>query len=368
MTGQISLEPSYFLEEAASCGVKVSLEDVFHVAVFSRKLMKERNNTVEKESRRILLEKGNHWFGECEGEYILIEQLRPILIAKNVPNEEFVYQCEQFIKKLEEETKIPLCIYYDAGVYCENLLSRVHYVMMALKEDWVDNPGVYPAVVKRMGNESKISVVLPGQVETFLQNGYYLVAVQTLERFLNEHAANGEVSSSYLHALRFDMEQVIMCVLKARGIPAHQVFEDERFKDLVDNAHISINSFMQWFRAIMDRFPQSVSDVTQVEEIQNYVKNHIYENITREEIAAHLYVNADYMSRQYKHNTGETLGQYVTREKMKKAGEMLLTSKETVGEIGTSLGFSNFAHFSKLFKKVMGCTPKEYRSQNMDKK
>ena len=69
------------------------------------------------------------------------------------------------------------------------------------------------------------------------------------------------------------------------------------------------------------------------------------------------------MSRQYKRNTGETLGQYVTREKMKKAAELLISTNKSIGDIGLCLGFSNFAHFSKMFKKIMGCTPKEYRIQ-----
>lgn len=94
------------------------------------------------------------------------------------------------------------------------------------------------------------------------------------------------------------------------------------------------------------------------------MKEHIYESISRREIAEHLYVNPDYMSRQYKQKTGEALGYYITREKMKKAAELLATTSRSVGEIGAMLQFDNFAHFSKLFKKVTGCTPKEYRNQN----
>lgn len=361
LSGQISLDPSYFLAEAINCGVEIHLEDSFHIAVMSRKLIKERNIEVEQESRTLLLNAGNEWFSSCDGDYVLVEQLRPILVGRNIPNEEFVYECEEFIKNLEEKTGIPLCIYYDAGIYCENLLSRLHYVMLAEKKDWVETPGVYPAVVQQLENEKDVKIMLPGQIETYLQNGYYLAAIQTVENYLTELAANGEVSSGFLRALRLDMEQVIMCVLREKSVSAHKILMDKVFKDLTDNAHISIESFMTWFRVVLEHFPQNENVVSQVEEIQQYVKTHIYENITREDLAKHLYVNPDYMSRQYKHNTGETLGHYITREKMKKAAEILISSNKSVGDVGIMLGFSNFAHFSKLFKRVMGCTPKEYR-------
>lgn len=363
LSGQISFDPSHFLAEAISCGVEIHLEDSFHIAVLSRKLIKERNIEVERESRTVLLKAGNEWFSNCDGDYTLVEQLRPILIGRNIPKDEFVYQCEEFIKNLEEETGIPLCIYYDIGVYCENLFSRLHYIILAEKEDWVETPGVYPAVVQHLESEKEMKIILPGQIETYLQNGYYLVAIQSVEKYLTDLAANGEVSSGFLKALRLDMEQVMMCVLKEKSVPAHKVLMDKIFKDLTDNAHVSIESFMTWFRVVLEHFPQNESTASQVEKIQTYVRTHIFEDITREELSKHLYVNPDYMSRQYKRNTGETLGQYVTREKMKKAAELLISTNKSIGDIGLCLGFSNFAHFSKMFKKIMGCTPKEYRIQ-----
>ena len=71
------------------------------------------------------------------------------------------------------------------------------------------------------------------------------------------------------------------------------------------------------------------------------------------------------MSRQYKRNTGETLGQYVTREKMKKAAELLISTNKSIGDIGLCLGFSNFAHFSKCSKKLWDVRQKniEYKKR-----
>ena len=108
--------------------------------------------------------------------------------------------------------------------------------MLAEKEDWVETPGVYPAVVQHLESEKEMKIILPGQIETYLQNGYYLVAIQSVEKYLTDLAANGEVSSGFLKALRLDMEQVMMYVLKEKSVPAHKVLMDKIFKDLTDNA------------------------------------------------------------------------------------------------------------------------------------
>ena len=179
--------------------------------------------------------------------------------------------------------------------------------MLAEKEDWrfTRNSGSISACYYSIWRVRRNNIILPGQIETYLQNGYYLVAIQSVEKYLTDLAANGEVSSGFLKALRLDMEQVMMCVLKEKSVPAHKVLMDKIFKDLTDNAHVSIESFMTWFRVVLEHFPQNESTASQVEKIQTYVRTHIFEDITREELAKHLYVNPDYMSRQYKRNTGK---------------------------------------------------------------
>ena len=98
------------------------------------------------------------------------------------------------------------------------------------------------------------------------------------------------------------------------------------------------------------------------EAVRNYVKEHIREEISREMIAEALYMNADYLGRLFKRETGQSLGNYIIEEKMKEACRLLISTRKSVGEISTELGYGNFSHFSKLFKKITGCTPREYRS------
>ncbi len=93
----------------------------------------------------------------------------------------------------------------------------------------------------------------------------------------------------------------------------------------------------------------------------DYVKRNINKNILRSDVAEHVHLNEEYFSRVFKANTGVTFKDYVLIEKMKTAQFLLANTKLSVGIIASKVGYDNFSHFSKMFKKITNCTPQEYR-------
>lgn len=348
--GQTSLDPSDFLKEAEDSGIEMKLSDTYQIGVLSRKLIRVRNTEIEKETRTILLDFANKWFRKQRADYIILEQLRPLLIVRNMPKDEFLYQCKGLIREISREREIPLCIYYDADIFCENIFSSVVYIMAAEKEDLEEEPGVYPAVQSMIRKKEEIDVLIPGHTEEFLRNGHYGQVLQNIRVFLNEQSVKGMISGSYLRAMRLDMSQIIYSVLKEKSIPAHKVMMEPGLKELEVNAHISIDSFLGWIEALFHCMPENKT-VPVNEAVRNYVKEHIREEISREMIAEALYMNADYLGRLFKRETGQSLGNYIIEEKMKEACRLLISTRKSVGEISTELGYGNFSHFSKLFKK-----------------
>ena len=77
-------------------------------------------------------------------------------------------------------------------------------------------------------------------------------------------------------------------------------------------------------------------------------------------------LSEEYFSRVFKSYTGWTFKDFVLKEKMKLAGQLLSNSVLPVGVIASKLGFDNFSHFSQVFKKISGCTPQEYRKRHKD--
>ena len=97
--------------------------------------------------------------------------------------------------------------------------------------------------------------------------------------------------------------------------------------------------------------------------VANYVRRHLSEPISAEEIARELYLSRPYLSKKFKAETGETLTDFILQEKTEEAKRLLRYTDKTATAISMYLGFSSLGHFSRVFKKYAGAAPHEYRFQ-----
>ena len=71
-----------------------------------------------------------------------------------------------------------------------------------------------------------------------------------------------------------------------------------------------------------------------------------------------------YLSRKFKAETGESLTDYILKEKTEEAKRLLCFSDKSLTAIGSYLGFSSPSHFSRVFKTYVGTTPREYQEKH----
>lgn len=98
-------------------------------------------------------------------------------------------------------------------------------------------------------------------------------------------------------------------------------------------------------------------------DVINYIQHHLSEPITVENIAKELYLSRPYLSRKFIEETGESLTDFILKEKVAEAKRLLRYSDKPLTAISGYLGFSSLSHFSKVFKKYNGNTPGAYRDQ-----
>lgn len=95
-----------------------------------------------------------------------------------------------------------------------------------------------------------------------------------------------------------------------------------------------------------------------------YIKRNLNKNISRADVADYVHLNEEYFSRLFRQQTGDTFKDYLLMEKMKEAQKLLMNSRLSVSIIASKVGYDNFSHFSKMFKKVTNQTPQEYRKDH----
>ncbi|MFA9558874.1 helix-turn-helix domain-containing protein [Evansella sp. AB-rgal1] len=107
--------------------------------------------------------------------------------------------------------------------------------------------------------------------------------------------------------------------------------------------------------------------VDQVEIAKEWIVENIKENITIEKISKHVYMNPTYFCEYFKSQTGETVLDFVTRVRINKAKELLLSTNMKMYEISKQVGYADTKYFSKLFKKHHGIQPSKYKEMIKNK-
>ena len=98
------------------------------------------------------------------------------------------------------------------------------------------------------------------------------------------------------------------------------------------------------------------------------VFSHIRENISRDlsvtELAQVVGMSQYYFSKLFKMSTGTTPHQYVMRQRVERAQEQLREGQTPLAEVATQVGFETQSHFTSVFRRLVGATPKRYREMH----
>lgn len=107
---------------------------------------------------------------------------------------------------------------------------------------------------------------------------------------------------------------------------------------------------------------RSRKDKRLVKVIKDFIMKHYHEPISLNVIAENIYLSPSYISDLFKNQTGENITDYLARVRIEKAKILLKDLQIKSYEIGEMVGYKDPAYFSKVFKKVVGVSPNEYRN------
>ena len=99
-----------------------------------------------------------------------------------------------------------------------------------------------------------------------------------------------------------------------------------------------------------------------IENIKSYVISNIEYDLTLSDIAPIFFYNEVYLGRLFKEETGKSFKEYVNCERVKIA-KGLLEQDLSVIDAAHKAGYNNVTYFNKVFKRMTGLTPSEYKSK-----
>lgn len=142
----------------------------------------------------------------------------------------------------------------------------------------------------------------------------------------------------------------------------------KNYKDFFENSNtlISLDLFEELCYGVINEYMDYVANIqlTQnskvVEKIKYMIEEQLSSDISVSSLSRLFNYNSNYLSRIFKIETGVSLQNYIIQARIEKA-KFLLAQGERVTDVAAKVGYENFPHFSRIFKKVVGVSPKQYQ-------
>ncbi|WP_175638631.1 response regulator transcription factor [Metabacillus schmidteae] len=166
-------------------------------------------------------------------------------------------------------------------------------------------------------------------------------------------------------------------ILRKNWLKEYKMNEDVSFyegKDYWDEEGVfSFEKFKEEKRKEFYKLIHLLNDVkyqkeaSSIQEIEAFLRKNYEKDITLQEIADRFFLSREYISRKFKQEYHETLTNYLTKIRIEKAKELLENPHLKVYEISFKCGYQNEKYFNKVFKKIVGLTPNEFRVKIISK-
>lgn len=128
------------------------------------------------------------------------------------------------------------------------------------------------------------------------------------------------------------------------------------FVEIVDWLKTLQNNVTSFLKATSSTSNNSILNLT-----KNYINAHVFEKISLADVASHINISPSYLSSIFKKHYEQSFVDYVNMVKIEKACELIKENNYLIYQISYMLGYENAYYFSKVFRKYIGMTPKEYQ-------
>lgn len=102
---------------------------------------------------------------------------------------------------------------------------------------------------------------------------------------------------------------------------------------------------------------------SKITQCKNYIFSHLHQKLKVQDIAEELNTTPSYLADLFRIYEGQSISSFILHEKIKLVKNMLIYSPYTYSQIAAYLGFSSQSHLGAQFKKVTGCTLRQYRER-----
>jgi two-component system response regulator YesN len=176
---------------------------------------------------------------------------------------------------------------------------------------------------------------------------------------------------NYSPVILYDAVNLIMLLIKEY---AEESLDDtayikgliSEYKEKIDNTknvQKLVNEIIQLIERTSVYLSQELSnkDIKPIRIAKSFIDEHYMEQITLRSVSEKVHITENYLSSVFRKETGINFSEYLINIRIKAATEFLSRSNMPISVIAEKVGYTDIKYFSKLFNKVIGLKPSEYR-------
>ena len=300
---------------------------------------------------------------ENENGFLLIRAAGDDFVAWT---EHFRASAAAFLKKTEKERGEKAAAYLGSFGTIGDVVTEYIALSSMSRDNVSERTGVFQAEKENDGKDNKERKADIAGWTSMIFSGNLSGAEEAFEWFLREGTLGHYWNRERLIALEHELLNGCYAACGEREIPADLLTRDHELQELYPKARESVEGFRQWGLGVFRILSEAAAGLRDNEQIvkkaKSYIREHISEDIGRDDIATACALSPDYVSRIFRQETGKKMSEYITEKRMEKARQFLLETDLTVSEVADRCGYANLAYFSKVFRIRNGKTPAEFRA------
>ncbi|WP_261301632.1 response regulator transcription factor [Paenibacillus andongensis] len=204
--------------------------------------------------------------------------------------------------------------------------------------------------------------------ESLFIEGEKVQIVNKLKKDLESLTKSNKLDAGIMHSIKQDFMQLVYSILYKNKIHAHKLFSDNFSGILLQKSEHSVMDMMKWAAFVTNKTIDYLREVKQsesvVEKVKTFIRNHYHQELSREDVAASVYLSPDYLAKMFKNKTGLSMKDYLNEHRILIAKERLIQGNESIGTIAVEIGFDSISYFSTVFKKITNETPNAFRAKH----
>ena len=192
--------------------------------------------------------------------------------------------------------------------------------------------------------------------------------VESVEGTLLFDAERGRITKQYLLHMHEYVTEILLNYMVSQKIESRSVFDEGLPYVSYMSAYRSVGALLDALRDVAERLEREKAEcVDFIEAARAYIESNLYQNISVTDVAEHIGINPEYLTRLFRKKTGFNVKEYIVNEKIESAKHLLRSTDLPVTIVSSQVGYGSYSNFTHAFKQLVGVTPMEYRKQNTEK-